>query len=193
MTDLLQKLSLARWIIIVSVLASLGLGTYGFQLYSQRAELENALEKKVPALAIELQTLAKQNSVLVRQLGREGLKGDQSDPVTYIRTIAASSQVQIGDTTVDPPSESENIKGVRDTRWGIKPSSRDRGYGRLNIANFLYKLESESGRMRVTRLRMEPEQKNVKPEMVLENDSWRWDAEVTTRTKIDQPATPVKQ
>jgi hypothetical protein len=38
--------------------------------------------------------------------------------------------------------------------------------------------------MRVTKLRMEPEAKSVQPENVLESDSWRWEAEVTTRTKM---------
>jgi hypothetical protein len=187
----LQNISLARWIIIVSVIASIGLGVYGFKLHAERVDLEVALKSKVPLLAIELQTLAKQHTSLMKQFDREGL-GEQKDPQTYIRNIAANKEVQIGDTTVEAPAESENIRGVLDTRYGIKPSNRDRGYGRLNIANFLYKLESESRRMRVTRLRMEPEAKSVKPETRLESDSWRWEAEVTTRTKLDQPA-PVKK
>ena len=191
MKNFFQNLSLARWIIIVALISSAGLGVYGYKLHAQRVELEDALRNKVPLLAIELQTLAKQHSALTKQFEREGLQG-QSDPVTYIRSIAASKDVAIGDTTVDPPAESENIKGVLDTRYGIKPSSRDRGYGRINIANFLFKLESESRRMRVTRLRLEPEAKSVKPENVLESDMWRWEAEVTSRTKLDQPA-PVKK
>ena len=193
MKESLQKISLARWIIIISLLASIGLGYYGYQLHTQRTELEVALKTQVPKLAVEMQTLAKQHTVLMKQNDREGLGGPQNDPLLYIRSIAASKDVMIGDTTVDPASESEYIKGVLDTRYGIKPSSRDRGYGRLNIANFLYKLESESRRMRVTRFMMEPESKSVKPETVLENDSWRWTAEVTSRTKIDAPPPPVKK
>jgi hypothetical protein len=184
--ETLQNLSLARWIIIFSVLASAGLGFYGYRLHARRVALEDALRADVPLLATEMQSLAKQHSALMRQYDREGL-GSQKDPLTYIRTIAAGKDVQIGDTTVDPPVEDERIRGVLDTRYAIKPSSRDRGYPRLNIANFLYKLESESRRLRVTRLRMEPEAKSVKPETVLENDSWRWEAEVTSRTKINTP------
>lgn len=178
------SMTLARGIILVSILASIGLGYYGYTLHERRLGIEQALTGEVRLTALELRTSARRYSVLSKQLDREGLSGNLADPVTYIRTIAAGPDVKIGDTTVDPPSEAENIKGVLDTRYGIKPSSRDRGYGRLNIANFLFKLESESRRMRVTRLRMEPEAKSVKPETVLENDSWRWEAEVTTRTKL---------
>jgi hypothetical protein len=183
------NLTLARWIILLSLLASIGLGWYGFKLHQRRVDLEAALSSEARTIALDLRNLARRYTVLMKQSEREGLEG-QSDPATYIRRIAASPDVKIGDTTVDPPSEAENIKGVLDTRYGIKPSSRDRGYGRLNIANFLYKLESESRRMRVTRVRLEPEAKSTKPELVLENDSWRWEAEVTSRTKIE--TTPPK-
>lgn len=187
MKSFLQSMSLARWIIAISLLASIGLGAYGYSLHKQRKLLEDALASEVPKLSLDLQNLAKRHTVLMKQFEREGLQG-QSDPVTYIRTIAAGRDAQIGDTTVDPPQETENIKGVLDTRYTIKPSNRDRGFNRLNIANFLYKLESESRRMRVTRLRLDPEAKSVKPENILENDSWRWEAEVTSRTKSETPA-----
>jgi hypothetical protein len=176
-------MSLARWIILVALLSSIGLGYYGYRLHSQRMELEDALANDVPKLSLELQNLAKRYTVLNKQFERDGLQG-QSDPATYIRTIAAGRDVQIGDITVDPPQETQPMTGVLDTRYTIKPSNRDRGFPRLNIANFLFKLESESRRMRVTKLRMEPEAKSVQPENVLESDSWRWEAEVTTRTKM---------
>jgi len=183
----LKQLTLARWIIIVSLVASLGLGFYGYRLHSKRVELEVALQRDVPKLATEMQTLAKQYSLLRNQSEHLTFGSGIANPQTYIRNIAASPDVMIGDTSVDPPSENKIIEGVLDTRYGIKPSARDRGYPRLNIANFLFKLESESRGMRVTRLRMEPEAKNVKPENVLENDMWKWEAEVTTRTKIEKP------
>ncbi|HTF90505.1 MAG TPA: hypothetical protein VK843_18960 [Planctomycetota bacterium] len=189
MKETLKNLTLARWIMIFSLLAAIGLGVYGYKLHAKRTDLEFIIDSKVRALAVELQTLAKQHSALVKQFDREGLL-EQKDPSSYIRNIAASPNVQIGDIAVDPPNETENIKGILDTRIGIKPASRDRGYPRLNIANFLYKLESESRRMRVTRLRLEPEAKSVRPENILDNDMWRWEAEVTSRTKMDTPPPP---
>lgn len=189
MKSLLDKMTLARWIIVISLLASIGLGAFGYSLHKQRVALEDALASEVPKVSLDLQNLAKRHTLLHKQFEREGLQG-QSDPVTYIRTIAAGRDVQIGDTQVDPPQETQPMPGVLDTRYTIKPSNRDRGFGRLSIANFLFKLESESRRMRVTKLRLEPEAKNVKPENVLENDSWRWEAEVTSRTKIETPGKP---
>jgi hypothetical protein len=192
MKDFFVNLTLARWIILLSLLSSIGLGYYGYTLHARRVGLEDALSGEVRRVALDTRNKARRFTVLQKQSEREGLEG-QSDPVSYIRRIAASSDVKLGDTTVDPPSEAENIKGVLDTRYSIKPSSRDRGFPRLNIANFLYKLESESRRMRVTRVSMEPEAKSTKPELVLDNDSWRWEAEVTSRTKIEAPPAPVKK
>lgn len=186
MKQFLANLTMARWIILLSLVGSIALGVYGFRLHQGRVALEAALEGDVRMLALDTRNKARRYDVLQKQSEREGLEG-QSDPASYIRRIAAGADVKIGDTTIDTPSEAENIKGVLDTRWTIKPSSRDRGFPRLNIGNFLYKLESESRRMRVTRIRMEPEAKSPKPELVLENDSWRWEAEVTSRTKIEAP------
>lgn len=189
MKNALANMTLARWIIVVSLLASIGLGYYGYNLHTRRLELESALKTEVRAVALDLRTLARQYSVLSKQVDREGFSENVKDPATYIRQIAAGKDVQIGDITVDPPSEAENIKGVLDTRYSIKPAdaARTDGYGRLNIANFLFKLESESRRMRVTHLRLDPKAKGTKPELTLENDSWIWDVEVTSRTKIEAP------
>jgi hypothetical protein len=88
-------MSLARWIILVALLSSIGLGYYGYRLHSQRMELEDALANDVPKLSLELQNLAKRYTVLNKQFERDGLQG-QSDPATYIRTIAAGRDVQIG-------------------------------------------------------------------------------------------------
>jgi hypothetical protein len=191
MKTFFANLTLARWIILLSLLASIGLGWYGYTLHGRRVALEEALSKDVRTIALDLRNQARRYTVLKKQQEREGLQG-QSDPQTYIRSVAAALDVAIGDVTVDPPTEAENIKGVLDTRYGIKPSSRDRGYPRLNIANYLYKLESQSRRMRVTRVRLEPEAKSTKPELVLENDLWRWEAEVTSRTKLEAPPPPAR-
>jgi hypothetical protein len=182
----LQQLTLARWIIIVSFVGSVALGYYGYRLHRTRVELEVALKTSVPKLAVELQTLAKQYSLLKSQAEHEAFSGNVTNVGTYVRNIAAGTDVRIGDIAIDNPTENKITEGVLDTRYAVKPSSRDRGYPRLNIANFLYKLESDSRGMRVTRLRMEPEAKNVKPETILENDSWKWEAELTTRTKIEK-------
>ena len=194
MKDTIANLSLARWIIIVSLLASMGLGFYGYKLHAKRVELEDALSREARVVALDLRNLARKYTVLKRQSEGEGIKEGQSDPLSYIRRIATSKDVMIGDTTIGQPVKDEHIKGVLDTRYSIKPadSARTDGYHRLNVANFLYKLESESRRMRVTHLRMEPKAKGVKPEIVLDNDSWIWDVEVTSRTKIEAPPPPSK-
>ncbi len=189
---MLAKMTLARWIIVLSLLAAVGLGYYGYSMHARRLSLEDALTREVHEIALDLRNLARRHSVLTKQLDREGFK-EQSDPATYIRAIAANAAVLMGDVTVAPPSEAEHIRGILDTRYTISSSSFDRGYPRLNIANFLYKLESESRRMRVTRLRMDPEAKNLKPENVLDVDSWRWEVEVTSRTKLETPPPAVKR
>jgi hypothetical protein len=182
------NMSLARWIIVVSLVLSIALCFTGWRLHQQRAMLEAALVKQVPDLAVELQSLSKSYSKLYKDSEREGLKGEQADPAGYIRGIASLDDVQIGQLEIATPPATEMIKGVLDRKYTIKPQNRDAGFPRLKIANFLWRLENASRRVRVTHIHMETAQKNPKHEDVL-MDSWKWEAEATSRAKKDETPT----
>lgn len=180
MREFLDKMNLARWVILVTLVASLVLGITGWRLQRQRAELEKGLQARVPNMAQELQVLAAQYSRMYKDAEREGLFG-QKDPQLYIREIAANPNVAIGDVFIDTPTPQVIAKGVVDRKYTIKSQSSNRGFTRDRIANFMYLLEKSSSRIRVTRASIEREQ-NQK-EWEIGPDSWKWNIEVTSRQK----------
>jgi hypothetical protein len=181
MKDFLAHMNLARWIILGSLVGSLALGWNGWRLRARRIETEASLKREVPMLALDIQTLSRAYSKLYKESEREGLK-PQDDPQSYIRKLALHDSVLLGGIDITGPTEIEPVKGVVDKKYTLKPQARDKGVLRLKLANFFYMLESESRRVRVTHIMMEPELKNVKPNEV-SNDMWRWEAEVTARQK----------
>ena len=52
--------------------------------------------------------------------------------------------------------------------------------------NYLYLLESQSRRVRVTSIQLTPEEK--KKEYEHTNDLWKWNIELTSRTKVETTA-----
>jgi hypothetical protein len=184
MKTLLAKMNLARWIILLSVLGSIGLGWFGFTLHQRRVELTKSLETKVPLLAVEIQRLSAEYSQLKREHSREGLLA-QANAESYIRAIGARGEVMIGQLNITTPQATRPAKGVKDEKYVITPQDRNRGFERLVVANFCYLLEKESKRVKVTRIHLDPEQKSLKPHEV-STDRWRWEIDVTSRQKDEQ-------
>ena len=181
MKSLLANLSLARVIMISSLLLSIVLGFFGFKLRQERLALERALGVDVPLLAVDILKLSREYTSLAKEASREGLKA-QADPQTYIREIGARIEVELGQIDITTPNPTTPAKGVIDRKFVIRPSARDRAEQRLRIANFCHLLEKDSRRVKVTRIHLDPEQKNLKPHEV-SNDLWRWEIDVTSRQK----------
>ena len=179
------NMNLARWIILASIVGTLVLAFTGWRLHSRRVQLEEELEVSVPKRALDLQVLGRRYSKLYKEAEREGLKG-QADPQSYIRTLASDEHVALGQVEVIPAPEITPRKGVVDRKYTIRPQSRDRGFPRDRIANFMWKLESESRRVRVTMAQLDPE-KSLKP-WEHPTDSWKWTVEVTSRQKQEEPS-----
>lgn len=184
----LANMNFARWIILVGGVGALALGASGWQLYSKRVELEEALAPngRVENLCRKIQGLGKEYTKLRKDLGGENLKA-QDDMTTYITRRAADPRVQLGSVIVVPTQPIETQKDVIDFKYTIKPQSSDKGQPRDRIANFFYKLESDSRRLRVTNIHMWQEQRLK--EWEVGNDLWKWDVEVTTRQK-EEPKAP---
>ena len=174
------NMNLARWIILLSILGSIGLGWFGYTLRQRRVGLEAALETQVPLLAVDIQKLSREYTQLAREAGREGLRG-QTDPESYIRAIASRDEVLLGQINIRAPKPTSPAKGVIDKKFTIMPQDRERGFLRLSIANFCYLLEKESKRVKVTRIHLDPDKK-LKPHEI-HNDSWKWEIDVTSRQK----------
>ena len=185
----LASMTFARWIIVLGGAGSLGLGFSGWHFYSKRVELEAALEpdSDVERTLRNIQSLGKTYTKLRKDLGGENLKA-QDDMATYISRCAADPLVNLGSVVVTAQTPVPLQGGVVDLKYAIKPQSSDKGQPRANIANFLYKLELDSRRVRVTNLHIWQEQKFK--EWEIGNDKkWKWESEVTTRQK-EEPKEP---
>jgi hypothetical protein len=180
MKKFLKDLTLARAIILGSLVLSVALAVTGFKLHQQRKGLEVALRREVPELARQTQVLSRRYSRLYDEAEREGLKG-QGDPETYFRHLATDSKVLLGGIDISKPTPTRPTKGVIDIKYRIVPQVKDRGSDRKNLANYMWLIEEQSRRVRVTQLRLDREG-NLKP-WEYGNDRWKWDIEVTSRQK----------
>ena len=61
------NMNLARWIILFSVLGSIGLGIFGFQLRQKRLALKDALQVDVPLLAVDILKSSLEYSALAKE------------------------------------------------------------------------------------------------------------------------------
>lgn len=183
MRAIFKDMSLARGIILGSLVLSLVLAYTGWRFHSQRVGLEVALESEVPNLARETQVLSQRYSKLFDEAEMEGLKG-QSDPYTYFRQLSADSKVKLGGLEFTNPQPQRPSKGVIDIKYRIVPQDRNRAFDRKNLANFMWLIEERSRRVRVTSFSMTREG-NLKP-WEYGNDRWKWDIEVTSRQKEEE-------
>ena len=188
MKALLANMNLARWVILASLLGSIGLGWWGWGLHSERVAIEEALELDVPRTAQNIQVLSMRHSKLDADVALEGLRG-QDNPDTYIRRLATHQKVALGGVRINAMAERSPRKGVVDRKYSITPQEAKKtgrgavGFDRARIANYLWLLEQQSRRVRVTNIRLDPVQK-TEPWIPTE-DQWDWDIEVTSRQKLE--------
>ena len=176
----LSKLNFPRGVILVSLLASTGLGYLVWARANRLAEIRVELDK-VKGLCREIQELGVQLDQLQRAKRREGLTG-QDDPETYIRSIAAHERVGIGQLRTTPSVKSP-FRDVEDRIYKIQPANKNQRYSRSQIGNFLYQLEAESRRVKVTSLKLTPFKKIKQGE--IGDDVWTFDAAITSRSKVE--------
>lgn len=179
-------MNLARWIMLVGGLGAIGLGYNGWNLHTQRVELEEALapDGLVERTSAKIQLLGKQVTKLQADADREGLSG-QSEASLYFRGLASDANVRLGQVEVTGPKSQSIIKGTEDLQYTIRPQA-DKGFPRDRVMNYLYLLESKSRRVRVTSIQLTPEQKLK--EWEFSNDMWKWNIELTSRTKVEAKA-----
>ena len=180
MSAFFKDMSLARGIILGSLVLSLALAVTGFKLHQKRVGLDQALAGAVPDLARETQVLSKRYSKLYREPELEGLKG-QGNPETYLRGLIIDPKVRLGDVDISKPTPTRPSKGVIDIKYRVVAQPRDRGFDRRNLANFMWLIEEKSRRVRVTQLSLTREG-SLKP-WEYGNDRWKWEIEVTSRQK----------
>jgi hypothetical protein len=186
MKSFLGRMNFPRAVILFCSLGSLALGWLVYQRASRLAQIEREL-RQVEVLLKEMHTDAYLLNDLLRIASAEKFKA-QSEPETYIRTIAADDKIKVGQVEFNQ-STTTPFRGVEDRVFKVKPQTKTQRYSRLQIGNFLYKLESDSRRVKVTRVRMTPFEKLDPGE--LGNDAWVFEVELTSRSKLETaPAAP---
>ncbi len=191
-----KNFNLARWIILFSVVGSLALGVVGYLQSSSLRALRSDLEKSgvrknaagsyddsdVAKLVRELDTLGRKHSQLAKAKRAEGFT-ETEGLNNYIERAIVQDGVELGDHGTDP-STVNVTKGIVDKKIRIKPNSRDKVFQRSKIANFLYKLEADSRRIRVTDLVIELGGKSkVREHEVPEEGNWTYEVEITSRQR----------
>jgi hypothetical protein len=187
--EFLADLNLARAIILLSIVGSVALAWIGWQRSSDLADMRARLDRDVPKLVTEIQQLSKQHTQLYREREGEGLKG-QTDPETYIVNVAAADKVEVGQLKLTPLESSSQARNVVDKKYRIQPSNRDRTFQRSRVANFLYMLERESRRIKVTQAKFEIADPNRTKAEDVPKDEWKFEAEVTSRQKVEPASKP---
>jgi hypothetical protein len=188
--------NLARGIILFSVVGSLALGVTGYlqshRLSWLRSNLEPSGPRKsatgtyedsdVAKLVRELETLGRKHTQLTKAQRAEGFT-ETEGLNNYIERAINADGVDLGEHSTDPSTVSVT-KGIVDKKIRIKPTSRDRVFQRSKIANFLYKLEADSRRIRVTDLIIQLGGKNkVREHEIPEENNWTYDVEITSRQR----------
>jgi len=175
---LTESLTFPRMMILASFVGSL---VAGYLVWNKSQELEQLELDKImaPTVVKSIQTKAVELDQLLSALNREGLKGDIiNDMETYIREKANDPKINIGQVDLSP-SRTEPDKGIEDIKYKIRPKEKTQRARRGSIANFLYKLEQDSRRVKVTSIRIDPYEK-LKPGE-LGGDTWTFEAEITSR------------
>ena len=176
----LRRMTFPRWVIVLSLLGSVGLGYVVWQKMQQLNQVHTEL-KSVKGLVREVQGNAYRLNELQKVSAKEGLIGE-SDPELYIRGVAAKKNVSIGSVNTSV-STTTPMKGVEDRRYLIRPTDRQAKFSRGAIGNFLFKLEDDSRRVKVTDLKLTPSDR-LKPGD-LGSDFWTFEATMTSRQAVE--------
>ena len=177
-----NALNFPRTMILGSLIGCLITGWF---VYHKRAELKQ-LERDVlfaPALVADIQMKAQELDQLMKAANRDLLQGEGENEIDfYIRKRAGGPNINIGQVDLNF-SSTEPFKGVEDIVYKIKPSERSSRFLRGSVANFLFKLEQESRRIKVTSLKLEPFERTKAGE--IGDDFWTFEAEITSRRAIE--------
>lgn len=180
MKGIFGRMSFPRSVILFCSLGSFVLGVLVY-LRSQRLdEVQNEL-LRVKDVVKEIQTDACRLDELQLSASNEKFKAQEA-PETYIRSIAGQENINMGQVNFRKGTR-EPARGIVDNVYTITPQLKTQHYNRGYIGNFLFTLERDSRRVKVTRLKLTPFDKVVPGEVG--KDRWNFEADLTTRTKVE--------
>lgn len=180
MKDFFGNMNFARWVIVVTAVVSLVLGWFVYDWSARLEEVQLEL-RRTPALVTEIQQKALRLDALQNLADKEGLKGEEN-PELYIQKVAGAQNVNIGQVSTKP-SIRTTFRGVEDHLFRVDPSNKNESFPRQRIGNFLYKLEADSRKVRVTGIELTPTGRTRMGE--IGPDQWTFSIELTSRQKAE--------
>jgi hypothetical protein len=174
------RMSFPRGVILFCSLGSLVLGFLVYRHAQRLAEVKSELGR-VKQLVVDIQTDAYRLSDLQRSASAEKFKA-QSETESYIRAIAGDGMINMGQIDISK-NVKINTRTTEDRVYKITPQTKGQRFSRGQIGNFLYKLEKDSRSVKVTRLKLTPYEKVAPGE--IGRDQWVYEAELTTRSKVE--------
>jgi len=180
-------MSFPRAVILFCTLGSLALGALVFLKERRLSQIETELQT-VQGVLKQIQIDAYRYDELARQADSEKLKG-QSDVETFIRNTAAQDKITMGQLDISNKPVILSA-GVSDKVYTIKPGAK-RNHSLLQVGNFLYTLERDSSRVKITHLKLTPSDKLSPGE--IGKDQWVFEADLTTRIQTGSAAPPPDQ
>ncbi len=179
MSDFFRNMNFPRAVIVVSLLVSAVLGYFVKEKTDRLAEILVELER-TPDLVREIQELGIEVDQY-QELAKGSGDLDETDFTTFIRVTAADDLAGIGELEIIP-SEKSPRSDIRDQMYKIRPAERSQKYSLSTLGNFLFMLEDNNPRLKVTHIKLDPFQ-NLKPGQV-GNDQWKFEATVTARSQV---------
>ncbi len=197
----LKKLSAMQYMIALCLVGACVLGWLGWEQHQRVGHLRDMLaidgqddsvagkESPLELQVYEIQTKARLYTDLHKQLQGEDLRVSE-DSASYIRGIASNRQIALGSVAVNPSSRGvKSLKGYTDRMYAILPKNLGSGkkkaptFQRTQIANFMFKLEEGSKRVRVTKFSVGTP-KPLKAEAI-PDDRWTFKCSMTIRGKTE--------
>jgi hypothetical protein len=176
-----KDMNLARGVILGSVAGSLVLAWMCWQKSDEVAVLRTMADKQEIEKTVRTLMQTGHKHTQLKKAGQSEGLGAQDDLESYVRRQAAFRNVEIGDVNLVPGNE-QRTKGIVDKVYRIKSSDKDRSFDRMRLTNFFYKLEADSGRVKLTEIKMEAADKRLKDHET-PNDQWTFEAEITSRQR----------
>lgn len=172
---------MVRIMIVLLVLGSCFLGWTAHKQQQRIQFLRSALAPNglVPKTVASIQQNAENYANYKDRAASDQLK-DQ-DPSVYIRALAGHPNINIGRVEVNF-TESESGRGVSQRNYQITPTESRATFDRRNIANFLYKLEEDSRRVKVTSIELNNASSRVEPG-ARPQDLWQLKATISMRER----------
>ena len=183
MVDFFKNLNFPRSVILLSAIASIVLGWFVYKGNERLSEIASE-EREAPKLVKQIHQLGFSVDGLSALRSNEGLIGVLDDVELYVRQKAKEPAIAIGDIQVSPSTRPASIPGVEDVIYTLRPSDREADFSRHALGNFLYKLDTDSNRLVVTKVELTPSQRLRASE--IGNDRWQYVIEITARQRMDR-------